>query len=465
MRRFYQRAALIGLLSVIPLTAFVAQQKTTSNVAIPGQEQQFPLEELQLFTRVVDQIKTNYVEEVPDKKLFENAIRGMLEGLDPHSAYLDEDAFSDLKVSTTGKFGGLGIEVTMDDGFIKVVTPLDDTPADKAGILPGDLIVRLDETPVKGISLRDAVTMMRGEKGTPITLTIVREGEPNPLRLTLQRDVIHVANVKSKTLEPGYGYVRLTHFQANTAKDMVSAIEKMQAQAGTTGLKGLILDLRNNPGGVLDAAVQVSDAFLDKNKLKYDGLIVYTEGRLPNSQIREFANAQDILKGAPMVVLVNTGSASASEIVAGALQDQQRAVIMGTKTFGKGSVQTVLPLNETSALKLTTAFYYTPSGRSIQASGIEPDVVVDKVAVKSVNASPDDIVIREADLQNHLTSNKNNIANKEKDKKKETTSAEAAPKEKASDAKLVNSDYQLHEALNLLKGLNIIQPAKSTAAS
>jgi carboxyl-terminal processing protease len=449
MRRFYQQVAVFSLLSFLSINVTFAQEKAAVETQDPS-SQQFPLEELQLFTRVVDQIKTNYVEDVKDKKLFENAVRGMLEGLDPHSAYLDEEAFTDLKVSTSGKFGGLGIEVTMDDGFIKVVTPLDDTPAEKAGILPGDLIVRLDETPVKGISLRDAVAMMRGEKGTPITLTIVREGEQNPLRLTLQRDVIHVANVKSRSLEPGYGYVRLTHFQANTAKDMMAAIEKLQNDAGQAGVKGLILDLRNNPGGVLDAAVQVSDAFLDKKKLKYDGLIVYTEGRLPSSQLREYANNGDVIKGAPMVVLVNTGSASASEIVAGALQDQQRAVIMGTKTFGKGSVQTVLPLSEKSALKLTTAFYYTPSGRSIQASGIEPDVVVDKIAVKSVNTEPSEF-IREADLQGHLTSNKKKEVKEEKKEK---------PSEAETNAKFVNSDYQLNEALNLLKGLNIITPSK-----
>jgi len=452
MRRFYKKLAFIGFVSFnLNAGALLAAE----TAALDAQKN-FPLEELQMFTRVVDQIKTNYVEEVGDKKLFENAVRGMLEGLDPHSSYLDEESFSDLKVSTSGKFGGLGIEVTMDDGFIKVITPLDDTPAEKAGILPGDLIIRLDETPVKGISLRDAVGMMRGEKGTPITLTIVREGEQNPLRLTLTRDVIHVANIKSRMIEPGYGYVRLTHFQANTSKDMLAAIDKLKAESGTNGLNGLILDLRNNPGGVLDAAVQVSDSFLDKKNLKHDGLIVYTEGRLPSSQIREYATAGDVVNGAPIVVLVNTGSASASEIVAGALQDQKRAIIMGTKTFGKGSVQTVLPLTDHSALKLTTAFYYTPSGRSIQASGIEPDVVVDKITVKSVSVDPDEFV-READLQGHLTSNKNAAA---KDAKKEK-----GDKANADKAKLVNTDYQLNEALNLLKGLNIMTPAKGNVAA
>lgn len=454
MRRFYQAIATISFVS------FLFIQPTFSKDTNPSSSTaQFPLEELQLFTRVVDQIKTNYVEEVKDKKLFENAVRGMLEGLDPHSSYLDEEAFNDLKVSTTGKFGGLGIEVTMDEGFIKVVTPLDDTPAEKAGIQPGDLIVRLDETPVKGLSLRDAVSMMRGEKGTPITLTIVREGLQNPMRLTLQRDTIHVANVKSRFLEPGYAYLRLTHFQSNTGKDMLAALEKLQTEAGAKGLKGLVLDLRNNPGGVLDAAVQVSDAFLDKKKLKHDGLIVYTEGRLPSSQFKEYANPGDVLNGAPMVVLVNTGSASASEIVAGALQDQQRAIIMGTKTFGKGSVQTVLPLTDKSALKLTTAFYYTPSGRSIQASGIEPDVVVDKIAVKSVNTEPNEYV-READLQGHLTSNKNAAPKKDKEKEKDSKEKDAKSSEEQSNAKIMSNDYQLNEALNLLKGLNVITASK-----
>lgn len=461
MRRFYQQLVTLCVLCLTLSTGSALAVNTPTTAA--DLQKNFPLEELQLFTRVVDQIKTNYVQDVADKKLFESAVKGMLEGLDPHSSFLDEESFNDLKINTSGKFGGLGIEVTMDEGFIKVVTPLDDTPAEKAGIMPGDLIVRLDETPVKGISLRDAVNMMRGEKGTPITLTIVREGEQNPLKLTLLRDDIRVANVKSRLLEPGYGYVRLTHFQTNTSKDMLAAVQKLQTESGERGLKGLILDLRNNPGGVLDAAVQVSDAFLDKSKLKYDGLIVYTEGRLPSSQIKEFASGGDVLNAAPLVVLVNTGSASASEIVAGALQDQQRAIIMGTKTFGKGSVQTVLPLGDRSALKLTTAFYYTPSGRSIQASGIEPDVVVDRITVKAMNTEADEFV-READLQGHLVSKKNAVPKEVKDakdpKNKDKTAGKPVETPAAPAPKLVNTDYQLNEALNLLKGLNIMALSK-----
>ncbi|HEY4731786.1 MAG TPA: S41 family peptidase, partial [Gammaproteobacteria bacterium] len=321
-----------------------------------------PLNELNTFTEVFANIKSSYVEPVDDKTLIDYAIRGMLSGLDPHSAYLDTEAFAELQVGTSGEFGGLGIEVGMEDGFVKVISPIDDTPAQKAGVEAGDLIIRLDETPVKGLTLKEAVDIMRGKPGSTIVLTIVREGRDKPFKLTLERAIIKVKSVKTKNYDQGFGYVRITQFQSNTGENLIEAIEDLKKK-NDGNLKGLVLDLRNNPGGVLSAAVSVSDAFLEK------GLIVYTEGRVADAELKFKATPTDNLKGAPLVVLINGGSASASEIVAGALQDHKRAVIIGTKSFGKGSVQTIIPMNDNTALKLTTARYYTPSGRSIQAEG------------------------------------------------------------------------------------------------
>ena len=337
-----------------------------------------PYEDLRTFTEIFGRIKRDYVEPVSDKKLLEDAVRGMLSGLDPHSAYLVAEEYQELKEGTTGQFGGLGIEVTMENGFIKVVSPIDDTPAQKAGIKTGDLIIKLDDKPVKGMSLTDAVKMMRGEPGSKIVLTIVREGLEAPLKLTLTRDIIKVKSVKSRMLEKGYGYVRISSFQSGTGDALKDALAALKKENGGN-LKGLVLDLRNNPGGVLNAAVEVSDAFLKS------GLIVYTEGRIENSEMRFNAAPDDLINGAPIVVLINAGSASASEIVAGALQDQKRAVIMGEKSFGKGSVQTILPTSNGAAVKLTTARYYTPSGRSIQAEGIEPDVTLARVKLESLD--------------------------------------------------------------------------------
>jgi len=391
-----------------------------------------PLEELRSFTEVFARIKKDYVEEVSDKDLLENAIRGMLSGLDPHSSYLDEEGYKELQVGTTGEFGGLGIEVGMEDGFVKVISPIDDTPAQRAGVKSGDLIIRLDEQPVKGLTLHQAVNIMRGKVGTDITLTIIREGEEKPLKITITRDTIKVLSVRSRTLEKGFGYLRISQFQSRTGENVVKAIEKLKKEnAGK--LNGLVLDLRNNPGGVLKAAVDVSDAFLDK------GLIVYTKGRIADSEMKFDATPQRELDGAPLVVLVNGGSASASEIVAGALQDHKRAIILGTRTFGKGSVQTILPLNNDTALKLTTARYYTPSGRSIQAEGIEPDIVLDPLKVTKIDGADDRL--KESDLSGHLENNKAKDAKKKDDKPKES---------------LAQTDYQLYEALNLLKGLQIL---------
>ena len=396
-----------------------------------------PLEELRTFTEVFAKIKDDYVEPVEDRVLLENAIRGMLSGLDPHSSYLIPDDYQELQAGTSGEFGGLGIEVGMEDGFVKVIAPIDDTPAQRAGVEAGDLIIRLDDTPVKGMSLADAVKVMRGEPGTDIVLTIVREGEDRPLRITITRDVIQVTSVRSRTLEPGFGYVRISQFQNRTGENLRDAVGKLRGDSGD-GLHGLVLDLRNNPGGVLSAAVSVSDAFLE------EGTIVYTEGRMEEAQLNYSAKGSDILDGIPLVVLVNSGSASASEIVAGALQDHRRAVIMGEKTFGKGSVQTILPLENGSALKLTTARYYTPSGSSIQARGIVPDITLDRMRVSRIDAGEG---IKESDLVRHLEG---------EDGDQDFEAARQA-QQADSEIPLAQRDFALFEALNLLKGLHILK--------
>lgn len=396
-----------------------------------------PFEDLRTFTEIFGRIKRDYVEPVTDKQLLEHAIRGMLIGLDPHSDYLTGDQYKELQEGTTGQFGGLGIEVTMENGFVKVVSPIDDTPAQRAGVKAGDLVVRLDDQPVKGMSLGDAVKLMRGEPGSTIELTIMREGEEAPLKITITRDIIKVKSVKSRLLEKDYGYLRISSFQSKTGEGLRKAMDELEKENGGK-LKGLVLDLRNNPGGVLNAAVEVSDAFLDK------GLIVYTEGRIENSEMRFNAAPDDLLDGAPIVALINAGSASASEIVAGALQDHKRAVIMGEKSFGKGSVQTILPTSGGAAVKLTTARYFTPSGRSIQAEGIEPDIQLDRFKLESVEG-PDFKPVKEADLSRHLS-------NGNKSKKK--TDVKEPEQEKG---KLDITDYPLHEALMLLKGIAILR--------
>ncbi len=398
-----------------------------------------PFVELKTFTEVFGRIQQDYVEPVTDKKLLENAIRGMLSGLDPHSSYLSPDQYKELRIGTTGQFGGLGIEVTMENGFVKVIAPIDDTPAQKAGIKPGDLIIRLDEKPVKGMSLQDAVKIMRGKPGTDIVLTIVREGEDKPLKIKITRDIIKIKSVKSKLLEKGYGYLRITSFQSRTGNQMLKEIQKLQKEGS---LKGIVLDLRNNPGGVLNAAVAVSDAFLDQ------GLIVYTDGRIEDAKMKFEATPGDILRDVPMVVLINPGSASASEIVAGALQDHKRAIIMGQKSFGKGSVQTILPLSNGGAIKLTTARYYTPSGRSIQAEGIVPDITLGTLRLETIAEAEEFKPLTEADLSRHL---ENGTQSKEKEKTGESKEKQGQSKENQALLK----DYPLHEALNVLKGINI----------
>lgn len=396
-------------------------------------KQSLPLDELRVFAEVYGRIKQDYVEAVDDRQLLENAIQGMLSGLDPHSTYLDKEDFEDLRAGTSGEFGGLGIEVGLEDGFVKVIAPIDDTPAQRAGIQAGDVIVRIDKQPVKGMGLDEAVKLMRGEPGSDILLHVIREGQESPLEIRITRDIIKTVSVKHRMLEPGFGYVRLSQFQARSPEDLLAAIAKLKQAAGGE-LQGLVLDLRNNPGGVLNAAVAISDAFLK------EGLIVYTEGRIRDSELRFQASPDDVLNGAPIVVLVNGGSASASEIVAGALQDQQRAVVMGQQTFGKGSVQTIVPINNTTAIKLTTARYFTPDGRSIQAEGITPDIKLENFKLEVV--SDDDQRISEADLSGHLTN----------------PAGEKVPQvaEQAVEQKKLGKDYALSEALNLLKGLAIL---------
>lgn len=421
---------------IFGLTLFIGVIWQDPGAARADAPDELPLEDLRTFAEVYGRIKNDYVEGVKDKTLLESAIRGMLSGLDPHSDYLGKEEYRDLQVGTSGEFGGLGIEVGMENGFVKVIAPIDDTPAQRAGMQAGDLIIRIDDKPVKGMSLSEAVNLMRGKPGTEIRLTVLRSGDGQPFSVTVERDVIHVASVKSRTLESGYGFLRISNFQARTTEDMLAAIDKLKAE-NPDGLRGLVLDLRNNPGGVLNAAVGVSDAFIT------DGLIVYTQGRLAESKLQFSAGPDDVLAGAPMVVLVNQGSASASEIVAGALQDHKRALILGTKTFGKGSVQTIVPIDDSTALKLTTARYYTPSGRSIQAQGIVPDIQLERGEFKPLQR-PEVDSLSEADLSKHL----------------ESGDSQLPPKDDPSAKGLAAEDLQLAEALNVLKGLVIIGRAR-----
>ncbi|PID42653.1 MAG: peptidase S41 [Proteobacteria bacterium] len=432
---------------------------------LPAPETRLPLEELRRFTEVFDRIKKTYVEEVDDSTLLNNAVKGMLSGLDPHSTYLEPTAFDDLQESTSGEFGGLGIEVGMEDGFIKVISPIDDTPASKAGVEAGDIIIKLDGTPVKGMSLEEAVNTMRGKPGTPITLTIVREGENTPITKKVIRDVIKVTSVKTRLLKDNIGYIRITQFQAKTGEDFLNGLKKINQKAGAP-IQGLIIDLRNNPGGVLQAAVDVADSLLE------DGLIVYTEGRIQSSQLRFSATPGDETGNIPIIVLINGGSASASEILAGALQDHSRAIILGTDSFGKGSVQTVIPLNEEYGLKLTTARYYTPSGRSIQALGITPDVVVKRAKLTELQSGPS---FKEADLARHLSNGttEENAGDGEpsagdgepsandgepsaNDGKPSANNGKTSKENKAKKQnRMIDRDFQLREAINLMKGLII----------
>ncbi|MHB0774969.1 S41 family peptidase [Halomonas sp. WWR20] len=417
-RNLLRTLALLALLS----QPAMAQPETPS-------ADDLPVEDVQTFVEIFERIKRAYVDEVDDSTLLRNAMRGMLGELDPHSAYLDADSFSALQESTEGEFGGVGIEIGMEDGQLTIVAPIDDTPAARAGLQAHDDILRIDDTPTDGLSLQDAVELMRGEPGSDVSLTILRSGEDAPRTVTLTREAIQTDSVKSEMLAPGYGYIRISQFQNRTAAQTREALERLQREAP---LEGLVLDLRNNPGGVLQSAVDVVDLFIDS------GLIVYTEGRLPDSDMSFSATPGSAAPEVPMVTLINGGSASAAEIVAGALQDHHRAVIMGTASFGKGSVQQVLPLGNGDGLKLTTALYYTPKGRSIQAQGIDPDVDVVRGHLEIADAMG--LEVREADLAGHLL-------NEAGERSRQT--AQTSP--------LAERDYQLGEALNLLKALNVVK--------
>jgi carboxyl-terminal processing protease len=471
MHSKFRQAGLIALGAIlgvlISLNFSAVAQKNTGPL---------PIEDLRAFTEVFGKIKSDYVEPVEDKKLISEAINGMLSGLDPHSAYLDPEAFKELQVSTQGEFGGLGIEVGMDEtGFVKVVAPIEDTPAWRAGLKTGDLIIKLDETNVKGMTLNDAVKKMRGKPNTQITLTVVRKGDTKPRVISITRAIIQVQSVKFKLIEPGYAYFRVTQFQEHTGETLVKAIEKL-FKDNNGQMKGMVLDLRNDPGGLLTGAVAVSAAFLPS-----DAMVVYTEGRNEDAKMKMYARPEYYMRGTkddylktlpkdvknvPMVVLVNGGSASASEIVAGALQDHKRAVVMGTQTFGKGSVQTILPLGNGTAIKLTTARYYTPNGRSIQAKGITPDIVVEEATVTEGEAG---VKLREADLERHLSNPQGGAAVQPAPQppavappappaapKPDVKNEQKAPDDATPVDVVSKNDYQLNQAINLLKGLQII---------
>ena len=418
---------------LLAATAALTLSATPLQAATEEAQGKLPLDELRTFADVYNQIRIGYVEEIDDSTLLEYAIQGMLMGLDPHSVYMNKDDFSALQEGTSGEFSGLGLEVGIQDGYITIISPIDGSPAAAANLQSGDVILKLDNAPVQGMTLNEAIELMRGPKGSEIELTIGRAGESQPFSVTLVRDTIKVASVRGRWLEPGYGYIRIAQFQLDTGEDVEKALDKLLKEGK---LKGLILDLRNNPGGVLSASVNVAGLFLN------GGPVVYTEGRLPNSDMHFNAQPGDITDGAPIVVLINAGSASASEIVAGALQDRGRAVVMGSTSFGKGSVQTILPLSESRAIKLTTARYFTPNGRSIQAEGIVPDILVERAQVTAYDNAGQ---ITEADLSGHL----GNSSAESDAKKTRASSARIA-------AELLASDNQLYEALALLKGINIL---------
>mgnify|MGYP000029019131 CR=1 FL=1 len=416
-----QSAALLLCLAL----PFAIAWPATAEAQSAGIYDDLPVSEIQAFSEVFERIKRGYVEEVDDATLLKNAMRGMLSELDPHSSYLDSDAYDSLRETTQGEFGGIGIEVGLEDGQLTVITPIDDTPAERAGLRARDAILRIDETPTDRMSLQEAVDMMRGEPGSSIELTVISAGDGAPRTVTLAREIIRTESVKSELLSPGYGYLRVSQFQSRTGDQVLSALAELTEDGP---LSGLVLDLRNNPGGVLQAAVDVADAFLDS------GLIVYTDGRLADSKMSFSASRRTAAPDVPLVILVNGGSASAAEIVAGALQDQRRGVVMGTESFGKGSVQQIMPLGNGEGLKLTTALYYTPNGRSIQAQGIEPDVEVVRGRLEVAETSG--LRVREADLEGHLGGDEEATA--------------MSRNERLAD------DYQLGEALNLLKALNVI---------
>lgn len=439
---------------LIPASAHAQAQPRTAG-AVSTAEDKKPEDtyrQLNLFGDVFERVRGQYVEEMTDEELVETAIQGMLSSLDPHSSYLDADGFKDMQVQTRGEFGGLGIEVTMENGFVKVVSPIDDTPAFKAGVKAGDFITHLDEEPVLGLSLSEAVDKMRGKVGKPINITVVREGESEALNIEIIRDIIKIKSVRSHLDYKDVGYLRITTFNQNTTPGLVKAIKEIKSEDGNS-LKGYILDLRNNPGGLLDQAISVSDTFLDK------GEIVSTRGRSDNDTKRDNATKGDLTDGKPIIVLINGGSASASEIVAGALQDHNRAIILGTQSFGKGSVQTIIPLPGHGAMRLTTARYYTPSGRSIQVEGIEPDIIIEEAKIEQTKARKR---TSEKDLRGALNNDAKTKSKASllldkavKDKKDSDDENGKSSKDKKDDDAPI--DYQLDRAVDLLRGIVIYE--------
>lgn len=438
----------------LALCAMAAEENTSKKLTelkftTPQKVQQelkpLPKKDIERFVTAIAIIHHYYIKDINNNDLFNNAIRGMVTALDPHSTYLDQNDMKELKTTISGRFVGIGVELTLKDGLLKVISPLEGSPAQKAGIKPNDLIIKVNGTLVKDMTLSQAIKRIKGNAGTFVNLTVAREGADKPLEIKVRRDVVKLVTVKSKMLESGYGYVHLTFFQGPVEREMRDAINTLKKQAGGK-LKGLVLDLRNNPGGLLDMAGAVADDFLDANKLnnKYDDLIVYTKGRVRGSNMKMKAHPGDLVAGTPMVVLINGGSASASEIVAGALQDYGRALIMGTRSFGKGSVQTVLPINEDHAIKLTTALYYTPAGRVIQANGIVPDITVPTLSITDKDEK--NFGYDEANFSNRLPGSQT----------VEQMRADAALREKIVDEelKIAKEDYQLYQALMTLKSLH-----------
>jgi carboxyl-terminal processing protease len=435
-----RKLSVLLLLSLLALSNLTNAAAAVEKKKAVGNEGLLPLDELRTFTRAYDHVRTSYVEEISDSKMLEYAIKGMIAELDPHSAYLDKEAYAELQATTSGEFGGVGLEVGMDDGAIKVITPLDGSPSQKAGIKPGDIIVRIDDQLMKGKTLTDATRLMRGPKDTSIKISLQRKGVEDPIDVVVLRDLIHVQSVIIKPVADDYLYIRIAQFQTNTGRDFSERLrEGLKAYPKT---KGLVLDLRNNPGGVLQASIDVADAFLES------GTVLYTKGRMENSSLSYAATAGDLASGLPLVTLINSGSASASEIVAGALQDHKRSIIMGTRSFGKGSVQTVIPITEDRAIKLTTALYYTPNGRSIQAKGIEPDVRLEKMT----NGVGQKAAIAEADLAGHF-----------KNSDGQDIGGGTREREGVMSDDILK-DNQVLDAINLLKGLHILgQQAPATS--
>ena len=475
MSSFSKRTFGVFFLTALAATLVVAPLVAAKESSLADSYRQ-----LKVFTDVLALVRKNYVKEVDVEDLIEGAIKGMLTSLDPHSGYLTPDLYKELQVETKGEFGGLGIEITVKEGLLTVVAPIEDSPAFKAGVMAGDQIIKIEDEFAKDLSLIDAVKKMRGPKGSPVTISIFRQGTKELIPITVIRDIIHVQSVRSRVLENGIGYIRLAQFQEGSAKEFRKALESLYKSSEKDDLNGLVIDLRNNPGGLLSQAVRVADIFLN------DGVIVYTDGRLETQQQKFFARNDDNEPEFPIVVLVNGGSASASEIVAGALQDHGRALILGDQTFGKGSVQTVLPMDNSAALRLTTALYYTKSGRSIQAQGVKPDIIVsarrfpsdaEELLEEDEEAEEEASPTREEDLPGAIKNPKKN-PKKKKDKK---LSSKANKQDRirigsrramtAELEDLLKDDPQLSEALRLLKtwrifrGSPIIQATKSSPAS